>query len=988
MEFRILGPLEAVSDEGPVKVPGAKPRAVLAMLLVNANQVVSRDRLVEDLWAGSPPGSPAATLQTYVYQLRRALDLDSLQTQADGYRLEVKENAVDALRFEKAVQEQSQARDTSPYQRSLRLREALLWWRGPALAGFSDADWAKLPASRLEELRLTAIEELTDVRLELGEHALLVPELEAQVAEHPLRERRWRQLILALYRCDRQADALRAHQRVRALLADELGLDPGAELVNLERAILDHDPSLLPPVPPAGSATTRTPEPERDVITSVRTGTPVPSPPTSFVGRDTEVAAVTNLLEHHRLVTLKGPGGAGKTRLAIEVATRVTAVFPDGVHFADLAAVNDEDQVGDAIVAALGLAHDPSRADTSSRLARFLGERSALCVVDNCEHVIDACAGIAEAVLGRGGTSRLLATSRQPLGVVGEQVYAVPSLDSQTEAVRLFAERAAAARAGFVVDESNRGTISEICRRLDGLPLAIELAAARVAHLSPSQLLARLEDRFQLLTAGRRAARHQTLAATLDWSYDLLAEQERQALRFLAAFPASFSLEAAEAVVGRDGAFESLASLVSSSLVQIVDRGDDLRYRLLETVRMYAADRCGPGEAEQARMRHRDWMLDLIESIPREERMLGDVDRLGGEGPNIRAALEWSHQQGDLAAVHRIAGNVNWRQSDQWRDGARWLRLAAARADAVTARLRVPVYAGISRLMQLAAQNADDWVAAAGWAEHAIDAAQGTSSAEHAEVLGVRAVALSVLALRDNSEKVAEQAVELAEAGVAMTVDLGVPWRMDARALAGSAYSVLAIGWPRYAQMAQHHLAAGVDLSPPQPPFLGLRAELVAHLATWRVLAGDVQGACELAREARVDIALTPYSRTAARLALALILALGSDDDVGSLGNAVRSFHDDARRFDWGSGARDTVIIYGGFLAALGDEWESAARLLAAGERGVYGSDLTGLMHQYFRHRAREVIGAEVARELRTEGRAMPPSDALEAALSHVPPTA
>jgi DNA-binding SARP family transcriptional activator len=553
MEFRILGPLEVVVGDRPVKVPGAKPRTLLAVLLVHANRAVSRDRLIEDVWEGSPPGSPGATLQTYVYQLRRALRVDSLQTHGDGYRLEVEDGALDALRFERVVQELSPAQDAAPRERSLRLREALSWWRGPALADFADAAWAQPEAARLEELRLGAVEELTDVRLELGEHALLVPELEAAVAEHPLRERLWRQLILALYRCNRQADALAAYQRVRTLLADELGLDPSPELSGLERAILDHDAALMPASTgsPTAAQVTR-----RQATTPMTPGAGVPRPPTSFVGRDAEVAAVGALLDDHWLVTLKGPGGCGKTRLAIEVAHRLGDGFPDGVHFADLAAVSDGDQVGDAVVAALGLAQDPARADTATRLARFLGERTVLCVLDNCEHVLDACAALAEAVVAVGGSSRLLATSRQPLGVLGEQVYTVPSLVVDTEAVRLFAERAGEARAGFVVNDNNRPPVVEICHRLDGIPLAIELASARISHLAPTQLLARLEDRFGLLTGERRVPRHKTLTATLDWSYELLDDEERRALRCLAVFPASFSLEAAEAVVGIDNSFE------------------------------------------------------------------------------------------------------------------------------------------------------------------------------------------------------------------------------------------------------------------------------------------------------------------------------------------------------------------------------------------------------------------------------------------------
>jgi hypothetical protein len=428
-----------------------------------------------------------------------------------------------------------------------------------------------------------------------------------------------------------------------------------------------------------------------------------------------------------------------------------------------------------------------------------------------------------------------------------------------------------------------------------------------------------------------------------------------------------------------------LASLVSKSLVHIVDSGEDLRYRLLETVRLYAWNRCTASEADGVRTRHRDWTLDRVESIPREERMLADVDPLRGEYPNIRAALSWSHSRGDHEAMYRISGGVDWRQSEYWREGAQWLQLAAAEGEDVAPDLKVPTYVMLTRLGQLTAHDPEDWVAVAGWTRRAIDAAvQGKPSPVHAEALGVRAIVTAIEAVQLTNESLAERATHLAEAGVEMSQRFAVPWRKDSRFLAGSAYAVLSLACPDYAATAHEHFSSGVAVAPPRPPFLGLHALLRTHLAVHRVLAGDIQGACTLAREAQDDVAFTPYGRTAAPLTLALILALDSVGDISALQEALETFHEAAKRLDWGPGAQETVILFGGFLAALREDWELASRLLAAGERGIYGSVLTALMLRYFQQRVRGALGSELARRTRAEGRAMPTADALAAALMHV----
>jgi predicted ATPase/DNA-binding SARP family transcriptional activator len=973
MEYRVLGPLKVLSDDGPLPVPGAKPRALLALLLVHANRVVTTDRLAEDLWEASPPKSPDTTLQLYVHRLRSSLGLGSLFTRAGGYVLEVKDSDVDALRFERVVTEVSQVKNASPGWVSLQLSEALGWWRGNALADFADAAWARAEAERLGELRLGALEDLIEARLSLGEHRTVVPELESLVSEHPLRERLWGQLMLALYRCDRQADALRVYQRVRTALAGELGLEPGPGLVELERRILDHDATLIASA--SGPAVV-----VRDELVE-EPGVRAPTPPTSFVGRGTVVDEVARLVAGHRLVTLTGAGGCGKTRLAIEVTGRLAGGFADGARFADLAAITDEARVGDAVVAALGLAQDPKRTDPIDRLGTYLGTRELLCVLDNCEHVLDACAALAAAVLSRGGPGRLLATSREPLGIAGEQVYVVPSLDIETEAAPLFAERAGEARAGFAVDDTIRGTVIDVCTRLDGIPLAIELAAARVHHLSPAQLLQRLDDRFALLSAERRIPRHRTLAATLDWSYELLDAREQEVLRCLAVFPAGFTLEAAEAVVGGADTVAVLGSLVAKSLLQTVDDGEQLRYRLSETVRLYVQRRLSPAEVETSRARHRDWVLGSLESIPLDERLFGDPNDSAPEYSSIRAALEWSQIQGDAEAVARIAARAPWRVAGSWREGIRWYEAAAAAAtDTLPPEVQVELYLTLCGQVAQTQQQPGDWGRIAHWAQSAIDAVGGEPGPLRADALVWRGCASAVEAMERRDESLARRATEDVTASVAMSEPCSVARRMHCRLIAGMAHGVLALAWPEHGEAARRNYAAGIDLAGPTPPYLALHAELRAQLANEQLAAGDRGRAGALAREAKRVVGRSQFFSPDTPLALTAIVAVatGNADDLRA---ELHTYHDTALRRDWGDREAETLVLFGGICASLREEWELASRLLAASSRSPYRVLLLANLYFHFRDRVRTALGPELSRTLRAEGRAMPIDEAVAAAL-------
>jgi len=671
MEFRILGPLEVHDGAVPVAVPGAKERALLADLLVHAGRVVAADRLIEDLWGERPPGNPVNTLQGRVSALRRALGpvAARLATRPPGYRLDVDPEQVDAARFERLVADADRAAARDPARALGLLAEALGLWRGPALAEFADRPWAQAEAARLEELRLAAVELRAELRLAAGRHGELVGELEALVATHPLRERPRGQLMLALYRSGRQADALRAYRETRAVLAEELGIDPSPELQRLHQAILTQDPAL-------------------DAVPDGRRQPPhnLPERLTSFVGRDVELREVGKLLEQHRLVTVTGPGGAGKSSFAVELARRALGGWPDGVWLVELAALRDPGLLPEAVIAALGLGEEPGEPGRPQpapveRLVEFAADKTLLLLLDNCEHLAGACAALAERLLRAAPGLKVLAASREVLGVAGEARWPVPPLAApgpeepdgspealaRWDAVRLFAERAALADPGFRLDAAGGPAVAELCRRLDGMPLAIELAAARVHALPVGDLVERLDDRFALLAGGGRTAdpRQQTLRATVDWSFQLLEEADRRLFRRLAVFAGGFTVAAAEAVCAGDGlrpegVMDGLFRLVDRSLV-VAAGGQPARFRLLETLRAYGQERLAEaGEAEAVTGRHAVWFQDLAEQAAQHRGKLRWLRLLDADYDNLRAALDWAVARGDHQTALRIGGALGW----------------------------------------------------------------------------------------------------------------------------------------------------------------------------------------------------------------------------------------------------------------------------------------------------------------------------------------
>ncbi|MFD0905494.1 BTAD domain-containing putative transcriptional regulator [Actinomadura sediminis] len=653
MRFGVLGPVTVWDDEGtPVRIRETKVRALLADLLVHEGRPVPADRLIDDLWGDATPRDPANALQAKVSQLRRALGRDRVVRQANGYRLVLDGSGdeVDADRFRALAAGARAVAD--PRVRAARLTAALGLWRGPAYADVADEAFARPAAERLDDQRLTVLEEQAEARLAAGDHLLLAGELGDLVARHPLRERLRAVQMLALYRAGRQSEALASYTALRTQMADELGVDPGRELAGLYERILRQDASLAPaPARPA-----------------------LPVPLTALVGRDACLDDVARLAGSSRLVTLTGPGGVGKTRLALAAANRLAGAFPDGVRLVELAGRHgDAAAIAQAVADAVGVRDDvPSGApaEPAGRLAAALRDRRLLLVLDNVEHVVEPAAELAAFLLRGTSGPAILATGREPLGLTGETVYAVEPLGA-SDAVRLFAERAAASAPGFVLDDANRAAVAEICARLDGVPLALELAATRVRSLGVRELAARLGDRFGLLTGGPRdaPARQRTLRAVIDWSWDLLGADERAVLRRLAVHPDGCDLDAAEAVcadggVRRADVVDVLGRLVGRSLVVMAEGAAGPRYRMLESVAAYAADRLAEaGEAAAARDRHLRHYLALAERADRHLRGAGQrawLDRLDAESANTRAALDEALRRPAPAEAVRLATALTW----------------------------------------------------------------------------------------------------------------------------------------------------------------------------------------------------------------------------------------------------------------------------------------------------------------------------------------
>jgi predicted ATPase/DNA-binding SARP family transcriptional activator len=663
--FGVLGPLTFDRDGEPVRLPSGRQRSLLALLLSALGTPVSRDRMIDELWGERPPASAVSAFHAHMSKLRAVLG-DLLVLGAGGYTLAADRLELDASRFEVLV-EQARA---DPSQAQAPLSEALGLFRGNPLCDVDSegavAQWRRA----LEEKRLLAVQLWIDVQLAGGTGAELVPELERLTHDHPYDERLWGQLMLALYRSDRQADALEAYQRVRRLLVSELGLDPGESLARLQQQILERDPTLLPLASAAAPAQAAGPAPAPEPASPQRQHSSLPRAPTVLIGRERELETLAGFLADPdvQLLTVTGPGGVGKTSVLLELARAQERQCSDGAVLVRLERLTEPGLVTAEIATALAL-RDQAEWLSADGLASYLGERELLLVLDNFEHLLDAAPQIAD-LLAAAPRVRALVSSRAALRLRGEQVFELDPLalpaggdDAQqiaeSPAVRLFVQCALAATRRFAVNEVTNRTVADICRGLDGLPLAIELAAARSQTLTPSQIA---EQLTRPLAIGEHALRdlperQQTLAATIRWSYELLTPAARDTLLSAAVFVGGFALESLEAVTG-GAADAELGELLQASLVQ--GQAGDARCGLFELVRAFGLQELDAGQRlQETRTRHLRYFAALAQSASETyEAGVAFAEiaaRLRDDHANLRAAFDHAIATGAQEAAATIA---------------------------------------------------------------------------------------------------------------------------------------------------------------------------------------------------------------------------------------------------------------------------------------------------------------------------------------------
>lgn len=669
LRYRLLGPLEVADDDRPIAVPSPQQRLLLAMLLVEAGRTVHAGALIDALWGERLPGDPSAALRTQVSRLRRRLGsrAGDLITDEVGYRLVVGDGCLDTQKFERLLADD-------------RVDDALALWRGPALGEFADRDFAAAAAARLDERRLGARERRAANAITEGCAHDAIADLEPLVAEHPERERARELLMEALYRAGRQTDALAVFETWRRDLAGR-GLEPGPALAQLERRILQHQ---FP-----------------------ATGRSFPVPASTFVGREHEIGTIAITLRTARIVTLCGPGGVGKTRLGLEVARRLSDQYPDGVRFCDLSALRRPGQVARAVAASVGVSDAVPRPGDQlvDQLVDRLTERRVLLVIDNCEHLLHAIASVVDRIVGHTDGITVLATSRERLGLHGEIVHPLEPLDA-TAASELFIDRARGVDPTFALDEPS---VSQICARLDRLPLAIELAAACMQATTAPELVAALDEPLGLLTLGSRTtARHASLAAVIDWSYELLSVEERAALDRFAVFAGRVDSDAATTVTGAP--LGVLLHLVDRSLLT-ASRADVTRYSMLGTLRDYALARLDErAELDAVRNDHAVWAVDLAERAavhlagPDEPQWAARVARHLDE---FRAAHVWLVGHDPEGALRLSAALHHWAF---WRGRSEVFRMAEVAA--ATASTTSPLWLDVMSSAAVGAWQRGDLAAA------------------------------------------------------------------------------------------------------------------------------------------------------------------------------------------------------------------------------------------------------------------------------------
>ena len=634
MIVEVLGPVRVVDDRGRDVTPtGALQRRLLALLVLRRGHAVSADAAIAALWPDGLPDDPSAALQNHVSRLRRLLGPGFVESAGDGYRVDAASVDVDADRLAAAVA----AADT----RHEELAATLARWRGGAYPELVDVPEVRAEVARFEELRTRARERLAELRLVAGDTDGIVADLRSLMDDEPLRERPCELLMEALAATGRQAEALRVYDELRRRLGAELGIEPSPSLAALHASLLS-----------GGAGADWTPV------------TNLPAPATTLVGRDVLLAELAALVVDHRLVTLVGPGGVGKTRAAIELGHRLRHDRPSRPVVLCELAVGDERSAVDVVAAAVGVDARPGT-PLLDRVVHALRDLEVVLVLDNCEHVLDTAAALAERVLAACPRARVLATSRERLRIAGERVCGVPPLataEDDSPAVELFVERARAASPAFRPDDRERACVAEIVRRLDGLPLAIELAAARLHTHTVDEVAAGLGRRFALLSSGyRTSTRHGSLAAAVTWSFDLLPDELRRVLTDVSVFAGPFSVADAAAVSEHADADAALAQLVERSLVMRAPGG---RYVLLETLKAFGSEQlAAAGRTDEVAARHARRMVEFVTDAdrriadPRSE-ALREID---AALPELRLALDWLLAHGDVADAGRlIAGLLDY----------------------------------------------------------------------------------------------------------------------------------------------------------------------------------------------------------------------------------------------------------------------------------------------------------------------------------------
>lgn len=736
MHVAVLGPLHVSVGGATVTLGSAKQRRLLVALLVDAGRVVSTDRLIDVLWGQEPPATALESLRTYVYRLRSKLQGDGtrLRTQPPGYLLMTDPDTVDAGRFE-ALIAGARHHGATPHERLTHLEAALGLWRGPAFAEFADELFARPEALRLEELARAAAEDRFETMLELGRHTEIVGELEAFVTDHPLRERARGHLMLALYRCGRQAHALEVYHDLRRHLDEELGLEVPASLRALERQILRHAPSLDSPMRKPESATAAGSVDDRadSPHTGDRVAGDLPPEVTPLIGREADLAALEAAMEGAAVVSIVGPGGVGKSRLALRVARDVTLRQPDGVWWCALATLEDGADVATAVATTLSVRpHDEATAEDA--VVAALRARRGLLVLDNCEHVLGATAALAQRIARSCPSVSTLTTSRRPLGIPPERLHRLgplavpdPITDPAGDALALFVERGRAVRPDLDVGDDDRAAMADICRHLDGLPLALELAASRLRALNPVDLAARLTGRLDLLEDPRQdTIRHRALRRTVEWSYGLLGKVEQVLFDRLSVLAGPFTLDAAEHVaagggLAQDEILDLLTQLVDHSLVDLQPGGGPGRYTMLETLRTFGRERLRErGELQTTRRRHARYFVSVAEDAAVQLRGRDEaigVALLDRNIANLRAAHRWTVQHGETDLAVRLTTSLlryaTWRLRDEVLG---WAGRTAALPSATSHEL-FPTLAGMAGW---AAGLGGDLSAATAWADRGL----------------------------------------------------------------------------------------------------------------------------------------------------------------------------------------------------------------------------------------------------------------------------